>query len=316
LKNEIGGYFELEQLVCHEHYSNLIRLNTARNALLYLLKARTIKKIYLPYLLCDSISGICRQAGCAYEYYHIGCDFLPVFETTLHKGEFLYVINYYGQISNPMVLELKRRNGNIILDNVQAFFQPPLPNVDTIYSCRKFFGVPDGAYLSTTARIADQLPVDRSKNRMKHLLGRLEGNASQYYEDFKAAEGSFAELELRYMSKLTRTIMGAIDYENVIERRNENYTQLAEALEAKNRLTVLPPNGAFAYPFYCENGMQVRKRLAEKNIYIATLWPNVLDLDGTVEKDYAKNILPLPCDQRYGTEEMKHMLKGLYMAMG
>ena len=50
--------------------------------------------------------------------------------------------------------------------------------------------------------------------------------------------------------------------------------------------------------------MEVKKKLAEKKIYVATLWSNVLELDGTPEKDYAENILPLPCDQRYGNEEM------------
>lgn len=37
----------------------------------------------------------------------------------------------------------------IILDNTQSFFQKPISGIDTIYSCRKYFGVPDGAYLST-----------------------------------------------------------------------------------------------------------------------------------------------------------------------
>lgn len=38
--DEIGGYFQLEQLISNEYYNNLISLNTGRNALLYLLKAK------------------------------------------------------------------------------------------------------------------------------------------------------------------------------------------------------------------------------------------------------------------------------------
>jgi len=45
--------------------------------------------------------------------------------------------------------------------------------------------------------------------------------------------------------------------------------------------------------------------LVAKKIYVATLWPNVLELDGTLEKDYAENILPLPIDQRYSTKDMR-----------
>lgn len=34
---EIGGYFELEQLISNEYYKDLVPLNNGRNALLYLL---------------------------------------------------------------------------------------------------------------------------------------------------------------------------------------------------------------------------------------------------------------------------------------
>ena len=46
--NEIGGYLEFEQLVSNEYYSNLIRLNSARNALYYVILAKKIKKLYIP----------------------------------------------------------------------------------------------------------------------------------------------------------------------------------------------------------------------------------------------------------------------------
>lgn len=55
---EIGGYFELEELIKNEYYKNLIALNTGRNALYYVLKALNIKKLYIPYYLCDSISNM------------------------------------------------------------------------------------------------------------------------------------------------------------------------------------------------------------------------------------------------------------------
>ena len=35
---EIGGYFEFEQLVDNEYYKDLLKLNTGRNALVYLMK--------------------------------------------------------------------------------------------------------------------------------------------------------------------------------------------------------------------------------------------------------------------------------------
>lgn len=43
---QIGGYFELKNIVSKEYYKDLISLNTWRNALLYVMKARNIKNIY------------------------------------------------------------------------------------------------------------------------------------------------------------------------------------------------------------------------------------------------------------------------------
>ena len=308
---EIGGYFGLEQLIHREYYPNLIALNNARNALVYLLKVRNIQKLYLPFFLCDSVSNVCKREGCSYEFYHIDDHFLPIFEKSLGIGEYLYVVNFYGQISNEKISELKRLYKNIIFDNVQAFFQKPLPGIDTIYSCRKFFGVPDGGYLSTDVKLNECIPTDISKDRMKHILGRFEGNAGEYYADFKANDHAFVELELRKMSALTRNILGAIDYDQVREQRNINYQLLHAALGKLNPLHLIETDGPYCYPFYCKNGMNVKKELATKKIFVATLWPNVLEMDDSLEKDYAENILPLPCDQRYIAEDMNFIIESI-----
>ena len=54
----------------------------------------------------------------------------------------------------------------------------------------------------------------------------------------------------------------------------------------------------------------MRKRLAEEKIFVPTYWSNVIQEmpEKSLDYDYAANILPLPCDQRYGTEEMERIL--------
>lgn len=301
---EIGGYFSLEQFSGEEYHSGAIAVNNGRSALLYLLKARKINKLYLPYFLCDSVSNMCRRNRYDISFYPIGTDFLPIFQKVLASSEYLYVVNYYGQITNDRIRELKAQYGNIIVDNVQAFFQRPVPGVDTVYSCRKFFGVPDGGYVVTEAVLEEQLEQDVSKDRMTHILGRFEGTASEYHSYFKANDRSFVETPLRTMSALTHNLLRGIDYEQAQKKRNENYAVLDSLLGEKNRLCLTAPDGPYCYPFYCENGMEIKKKLAAHKIYVPTLWPNVLDMKGTLEKDYAENILPLPCDQRYDREDM------------
>lgn len=310
---EIGGYFQLDQLIDKPYHENLVELNTGRNALLYLVKAKKINKIYLPYFLCNSVSDLLIKQGIKFEYYHIGKNFSPIFEEKLKKDEYLYIVNYYGQITEDVINKFKRAYKNIILDNTQSFFQKPISGVDAIYSCRKYFGVPDGAYLSTNAYLDEILEEDQSSSRMKHILGRFEGQASDYYNDFKKNDEAFKELPIRIMSQLTRNILGAIDYEKVIESRNKNFEYLRNRLADINILDIKLPYGPFAYPYYVKNGIEIRKKLAEKKIYIPILWPNVLKekLEDSVEYDYAANILPLPCDQRYGIDDMSYLVSNL-----
>jgi len=308
---EIGGYFELEHFNNNEYYNSLISLNTGRNALLYILKAKKIKKLYVPFFLCDVIKDILLRNNYDFEYYSVNQDFMPLFNKNIANNEFLYVVNYYGQISNKKVFDLKERFTNIILDNTHAFFQKPMPNIDTIYSCRKFFGVPDGAYLSTDTKLKDKFELDISSGRMTHLIGRHEKSATIYYDDFKRADESFKFEDIKYMSKITHNILGAIDYENVRKIRNVNYSYLCNKLSIYNILNLENLDGAFAYPFYIENGIEIRKVLAKNKIFIPTLWPNVIEEmhNYTIEYKYAANILPLPCDQRYTVNDMELIYK-------
>ena len=46
-----------------------------------------------------------------------------------------------------------------------------------------------------------------------------------------------------------------------------------------------------------------------RKIFVPTYWRNIIDHFGedTMEYDWAANVLPLPCDQRYGEEEMRYI---------
>ena len=64
------------------------------------------------------------------------------------------------------------------------------------------------------------------------------------------------------------------------------------------------------YPLYVENGRELKKKLIENKIFVPTLWGDVFDVasPNSVAWDYAENIVPLPCDQRYGIEEMDYIV--------
>lgn len=306
---EIGGYFGLEKLISNEYYLDLAAVNNARCALLYIIKAKHYNKVYLPYFLCDSVRLVLERERISFEEYRIDREFLPLLDINTKSDEVVYIVNYYGLICDEQLISLKNRYGNIVVDNAQAFFAKPIKGIDTLYSCRKFFGVPDGGYAYTDAEFQENIPVDVSMERMKHILGRFEGNcASDYYDFFNNNDESFKEIELRHMSKLTHNILGAIDYQAAKRQRERNFLFLSKALGERNFLNIDCPPGPYAYPFYIHNGMKIKKLLAKRKIYVATLWPNVIGTGLDLETELAENILPLPCDQRYSELDMQTLV--------
>ena len=146
----IGGYFELEIREGKHFHQGAIKLSTARQCFEYILKARRYTKVYIPYYTCDVIIEPLMKLNVKYEYYHINSLLDPVFDKKIESSEAFLYTNYFG-LKQDTVLYLSRFYPNLIVDNAQAFFAKPIEGVDTFYSARKFFGVPDGAYLYTTA---------------------------------------------------------------------------------------------------------------------------------------------------------------------
>lgn len=300
---EIGGFFELELgNGGTEYHRDLLALNSARNAFEYILRVRKYKKVFIPDYCCAALLEPLKKLGIPYEHYAI--DYNLEFED-MHVGqdEAILCINYFG-IKEAYIKKLTTKYQNIIVDNVQAFFSSPLPGVDTFYSCRKFFGVPDGAYLAIDQRLNVEFDHDNSSQRYQHLVGRIDQSAQENYNLYVAAEHSIANEEIKYMSHSTKRMLSNIDYEYVQQRRTDNYSFLHNKLGKANRLT-LP--GAGAYMFYPLLASKELKQMLIKNkVYVATYWPNVLEHSdkGSTAYDLAENLISLPIDQRYDREDM------------
>ena len=301
---EIGGYIELDTYTGEMLHGDGIKLNCGRNALSYIIQAKNIKKLWMPKFMCDSCVKVLSDNQVDVEYYSIGLDFKPLIK---EWDGWLYVVNFYGQLSNDYLTSLGDR---IIVDNAQAYFQEPIPGVDTLYTCRKFFGVADGAILYTDKYIEVE-EQDESFERMHFLLGRYERSASEFYAEYVDNNHFFRNEPIKRMSKLTENLLNGIDYEMVREKRTQNFAYLHEKLHSLNKLHLSVPDGAFMYPLYIKNGAVIRKQLQAKKIFIPTLWPAVFNLckENELEYNMAKNILPIPVDQRYGVEDMEYIVE-------
>ena len=304
---EIGGYLELERFSGPMLHEGALALSSGRACLSYLIEQRGIRKIALPDFNCDVVAAACRAHGVQIRTYRVGMDLRPE-DTQTEEDEWFYLVNFYGQLTEEELRSYAARFPKLITDNAHAYFDRPLPGVDTFYTCRKFLGVPDGGFLYTDAP-ARELPADESHERMDFVLGRFERPAGEF---FASASRNNDELsaEPKRMSALTRNLLHAVDYDRVRDTRTQNFRILHEALGRYNRLCLRETEGAYAYPLMRPEGQALRRRLIEKKIYVSKLWPNVPEeqpADSAASR-LAEQILPLPCDQRYGAEEMAFII--------
>lgn len=306
----IGGYIELQLNPGRIFHSELLALNTGRNALEYILRVRKYNLIYLPYYTCDVLLEPLHKLNVACKFYKIDQDLNPIIDFEIaEKSCFLYT-NYYG-LKTETINKLAHSIPNLIVDNAQAFFEQPLQHIDTFYSCRKFFGVPDGAYLSISSTLDVKLEQDLSLNRFSHLLKSIDLNIEEGYTDYIENNKDLCNRDIMQMSSLSTQILAGINYGQCASIRQENFDFLHEHLASKNLLKLSRAYGAvpMVYPLLLPVSGIKQKLIAQK-IFVATYWPNVIDW---VEKDsfehfLTHNLIALPIDHRYNIDDMTTMV--------
>ncbi len=314
----IGGYFSLELNEGRERHHKALHLNAGRYALEYLLKARKYRKVYIPYYICDSVLEPIRRLGVEYELYHINELLEPAEKLQPEDDEAVLYVNYFG-LKNRYAGTFCYAYRNTILDQTQAFysepgnsFEDPKIHCDTFYSCRKFFGVPDGAYLYTDCRLEEELPQDESFERMTFLTKRIDCSAQDAYAEFQTNDEAISYLGMRRMSRLTGAMMQGIDYTKKANRRIHNFHILDKALRGTNQFKGDMDYGTvpMVYPYLVEGGNRLRQYLIDHHVFCARYWPNVLESCDKNDFEYhlAENLVCLPIDQRYGEEDMKLIL--------
>lgn len=309
----IGGYFELELPVNREYHETAIRLNTGRNALEYILKANAIQKLYIPYFTCDVLLEPLEKLHIPYSFYPIDKNMLPLFSEEIKENEALLYTNYFG-VFTTQVKEILQKYPRVIVDNAQAFFAPPIPNTDCFYSARKFFGVPDGAYVYCTHQLNEEIAQDESYNRYTYLVGRMEKGAENYFAEYKKINSSLSKQAIKQMSFSTQRLLQSIDYQNIISKRKSNFSLLHKSLGDTNMFplhAMSTDDVPMVYPYTIPQGSELKKYLIANNIYVATYWPNVLTwcTEDSWEYFLANHTVFIPIDQRYGTEDMEKILQ-------
>ncbi|MDR1134941.1 MAG: hypothetical protein LBL49_01995 [Clostridiales Family XIII bacterium] len=322
---EIGAYFELELFGCGEYHTGAVLLNSARNALRYIIRVFSITALHVPYYTCPVVWDAVNSENCEILFYDIDEDFMPARE--FDDDAFVLANNYFGVCDDNMAI-LSRKYRNLIVDDAQSFYSKSC-GLASFYSPRKFFGLPDGGMLLCDRHMEERFERDTSYERMAHLLKRHDLGARGGYEDFKDNDGSLAGQPVKMMSRLTKALMQNINYEHVRKVRNENFNFMHDKLGGFNELrinsnangdTSSTANGnirgdikanintPMVYPLLMKSE-GLRGKLLSRNIYIARYWDGIERAAPAGSRAiYLKdNLLPLPIDQRYSAEDMSRI---------
>lgn len=313
----IGGYFEWEFPNSNKQilHKDAVYLNSGRHALEYILKGLgSVKFLWIPYFTCEVVLQPLKNLNISYKFYKINKELEIDKEIILNEDEYLLYTNYYG-IKDIYANQLAKKYGNkLIIDNAQALFYRASTEVNQFYSPRKFMGMPDGGLAITKFRdYSNTLPLDKSNNRCSHLLKRMELPPEESYKDFKENDAKISNIELSRMSPISKAIYYSANFESIKEKRKKNFAFLHKELESKNLLKFSSLDDfscPLIYPYYIKNGNLIRKKLIEKQIYVATYWPNVFEwcnIDD-LEYDLTDNIVCIPIDQRYESNDMERIV--------
>ena len=314
-RQAIGGYFGLELPACGAFpYPETLRFQSARAAFAALLEATRPVAAWVPALICDSMLLPLRRAGIPAKFYGIDARFQIEAGLKVQSEEILLYVDHFGVCRAAEDSVLRRfALEQVVVDHAQSFYSAPRDCVATIFSPRKFFGIPDGGLLATRRKVDLSSEEDTgSLERCEHLLRRHGGPPGDGYAAFRQAEDSLDDAAPRRMSKLTSRLLGSVDFDAARKRRIANFEFLHARLGSMNALPLEVRNldGPLCYPLLLEKA-GMRDRLLREKVFVPTYWREVLDrvAAGSFEARWVERGLPLPCDQRYDIADLERIVK-------
>lgn len=317
----IGGFLAWEQPTGTQgaYHVDALGLTSGRACLAYILDAEQPKRVYLPFFCCDSLLGPLQERGIPWTFYPVDESLTPCLEAfDPQPDEWVLVIHYFGLqrglLKRGLLDELHRRYGpRVIVDNTQAFFETSPQHGWWFNSARKFFGVPDGAYLHGPTSLVPPAELNRTIS-CEHLLLRQEGRLDEAYAAFQRHEAQITSVALG-MSPLSTALLDRLDYPQIQARRRANFLHYHQALESLNTLPLSLEAEAvpFCYPLVLPHPMD-RQVLFNQGIFVPTLWKEILtrpDTGYVLEKSLCQRLLPLPVDHRYGPQDVDTVIQAV-----
>jgi dTDP-4-amino-4,6-dideoxygalactose transaminase len=332
MKKIIGGIFGITSAILnsepnkfpfmHQDAKFLVNARSGINILSHLLKPPIV---WMPSYLCD----VMLEAVTGFNY-----RFFPVSEklsivddlwvNQIGPGDLVIFVSYFGfPIDIDCATAVKTRGGWVLEDASQALLSSHIcKNADfVVYSPRKHLGVPDGGVLVPRKSVDGWQSIELQEPPSKWWLKAYSaallrrdfdhlGGDRDWFRLFQESDRS-APIGAYAMSELSRKmLLHGIDYSEIQRKRIENYRWLADEL---GQFAIFPEllSGVvpLGFPIRLKNRDYVRHELFKNDIYPPVHW----DLGERVPAEFtashilAKQMMTLPCDQRYDLDDMERM---------
>jgi hypothetical protein len=307
---------------------------SGRDALYALLATLPEKVVLLPDLICRSVFDACTAAGKDVAFYETGFELDASGMSRLpRRGECVVVMHYFGK-ANLRLLEDATASGARVLSDVTHMLLAPesLEAIATasafvFASLRKSGPFPDGGFVASRHFPAVQAtgPVrdDFAAYRAAGVLSRGFSARLDFPDDENLRWTRTAESILdasapanRRASFITHELLRTIAMGDAAARNRGNMEVLSAALRDACRCfsTADAPSPYFFCTFATKPQRDhVRSELARHRYYFPVHWDTSWQAQGHLFSDTG---LSIPCDGRYGEEQMKAAAGVILSALG
>ncbi len=296
------------------------------------------KRVLLPSFTCESVIDPFIKHG--YEVFYYSVDrTLNIREEAFLKEigardpSVVLIHSYYGFDTASEVRETVknlRASGITVIEDITQTLYSSFPRLSADYyvgSFRKWEGLSDGGFALKVKGSFAQKPQARDDElrdaglkamtaKYDYLFGGI-GEKSAFLQMFAEAEELLEREEQVYrMSDASYFEHANLDIEDLRSRRRGNFRFLLDNLRNERATPLfkeLPDDTVPLYfPILCrQDRKEVQVLLREKSVYAPVVWPkpdNVKENYGESDLFYT-NLLCIPCDQRYGLEEMNYIVE-------
>lgn len=341
IEYETKREFRIEGIGCYQWKQFYISGRSAIRAFARNVKVST-RRVLIPAFNCETVIVPFEKEGWEIAYYGVHTDLRPnkqnLAECIEHfQPSVVLVQSYFGfdTVSGlEEIIALCKEKGILVLEDLTQCLFSDFKKTEAQYyvsSLRKFIAIPEGGILlsrggSVDGEIREAVPdiAEAAKEtfglKKKYIDGDVSISKEEFLKKYRELKSLISEYSDVYkMNVLSKEILYRVDGQELRKSRRDNYKLLYGELKSVSWLTCIFENPKqtetpLYFPIYIhcsDKRKEVQSYLSSENIYCPIIWPRYM---GQSEIDDDSNyiydhILCIPCDQRYGAEEMQRIVQ-------